>query len=102
MPSWQQVKTEHQKPFGLLQPLEIPEWKWNHISMDFLSGLPRTQRSYDAIWVIIDRLIMSAHFLLVNIKYSLEKLTKFYVDEIVRLHGIPVTIVFDRDPRFVS
>ena len=60
----QQVKAEHQKPSGLLQPLEIPEWKWKNITMDFVSGLPRTQRGHDAIWVIVDRLTKSTHFLL--------------------------------------
>ena len=98
----QQVKVEHQKPSGLLQPLEIPEWKWKNITMDFVSGLPRTQRNHDAIWVIVDRLTKSAHFLPINMKYPLEKLAKLYLDEIIRLHGIPVSIVSDRDPRFIS
>ena len=98
----QQVKAEHQKPSGLLQPLEIPEWKWEHITMDFVSGLPRTQKSHDAVWVIVDRLTKSANFLPINMKYSLEKLAQLYMDEIMRLHGIPVSIVSDRDPRFVS
>ena len=70
--------------------------------MDFMSGLPRSQRGNDAVWVIVDRLTKSTHFLLVNMKYSLKKLAKLYIDEIVRLHGVPVSIVFDRDPRFVS
>ncbi|XP_071920667.1 uncharacterized protein [Coffea arabica] len=96
------MKAEHQKPSGLLQPLEIPEWKWEHITMDFVSGLPRTQKGHDAVWVIVDRLTKSAHFLPVNMKYSMEKLAQLYMDEIVRLHGIPVSIVSDRDPRFVS
>ena len=67
-----------------------------------MTGLPRTQRQHDAIWVIVDRLTKSAHFLPINVKDSLEKLAKFYVDEIVRLHGVPVSIVSDRDPRFTS
>ena len=70
--------------------------------MDFVSGLPRTQKGHDAIWVIVDRLTKTAHFLPVNMKYSLEKLAKLYMDEVVRLHGVPVSIVSDRDPRFVS
>ena len=70
--------------------------------MDFVTGLPRTQRQHDAIWVIVDRLTKSAHFLPVNIDDSLEKLAQLYVDEIVRLHGVPVSIVSDRDPRFTS
>ena len=68
--------------------------------MDFVTGLPQTQRQHDVIWVIVDRLMKSAHFLQVNVEDSLERLAHLYVDEIVRLHGIPVSIVSDRDPRF--
>ena len=96
--TYQQVKAEHQKPTGLLQPLEVPEWKWEHITMDFVTGLPRTQKSHDVIWVIVDRLTKSAHFLAMNIKDSLPMLAKLYIEEIVRLHGVPVSIVSDRDP----
>ena len=70
--------------------------------MDFVTGLPRTQRQHDAIWVIVDRLTKFAHFLPVNVEDSLEKLAQLYVDGIVRLHGVPVSIVSDRDPRFTS
>ena len=70
----QQVKAEHQVPVGLLQPLSIPEWKWERITIDFVSGLPRTQRNHDAIWVIVDRLTKSAHFLAVRVDYPLERL----------------------------
>ena len=70
--------------------------------MDFVTGLPRTQRQHDVIWVIIDRLTKSAHFLPINVEDSLEKLAQLYVDEIVRLHGVPVSIVSNRDPRFTS
>lgn len=59
----QKAKVEHQKPAGMLQPLDIPEWKWDSTAMDFVVGLPRTQKGYDSIWVIIDRLTKSAHFL---------------------------------------
>ena len=59
----QKAKIEHQKPSGPLQPLEIPEWKWDSISMDFVMGLPRTPSGYDSIWVIVDRLTKSAHFI---------------------------------------
>jgi hypothetical protein len=71
----QQVKAEHQRPAGPLQPLEIPVWKWEAIAMDFLVGLPRTQAGYDVIWVIVDRLTKVAHFISIKVKYSLEKLT---------------------------
>ena len=70
--------------------------------MDFVTGLPQTQRQHDAIWVIVDRLTKSAHFLQINVEDSLEKFLKLYVNEIVRLHGVPVSIVSDRDPRFTS
>uniref|UniRef100_A0A2N9FVM9 RNA-directed DNA polymerase n=1 Tax=Fagus sylvatica TaxID=28930 RepID=A0A2N9FVM9_FAGSY len=98
----QQVKIEHQRPGGLLQPLPIPEWKWEHISMDFVTGFPRTPSGNDSIWVIVDRLTKSAHFLAIKVGLSLERLAKLYVNEIVKLHGVPVTIVSDRDRRFVS
>ncbi|CAH9138313.1 unnamed protein product [Cuscuta epithymum] len=98
----QQVKAEHQHPAGLLQPLTIPEWKWEHVTMDFVVGLPRTVNNYDAVWVVVDRLTKSAHFLPINITYPLERLAKLYTEEIVRLHGVPISIVSDRDPRFTS
>ncbi|WMV46099.1 hypothetical protein MTR67_039484 [Solanum verrucosum] len=69
------------------------------MTMDFVSGLPRTQRNHDAIWVIVDRLTKSAHFLAIGMDYSLECLDELYINEIVRLHGILVSIVSDRDPR---
>ena len=98
----QQIKIEHQKPAGLLQPLSIPEWKWERITMDFVTGLPKTQRGHDAIRVIVDRLTKSTHFIATNNTYSIERYARLYVDEIVRLHGAPVSIVSDRDPRFTS
>ena len=98
----QQVKAEHQRPAGLSQPLPVPEWKWEHITMDFVVGLPHTRRGYDSVWVIVDRLTKSAHFLPYKISYSLDRLAHLYVSEIVRLHGTPVSIVSDRDPRFTS
>ena len=98
----QQVKAEHQVPSGLLNPLPIPQWKWDNITMDFVSGFPLTQKKHDAIWVIVDRLTKSAHFLPIRLDYSMDRLADLYVNEIVRLHGIPVAIVSDRDPRFTS
>jgi len=98
----QRVKVEHQVPKGPLQPLEIPEWKWEHITMDFVTGLPKVSQDIDTIWVIVDRLTKSAHFLPIRETYSLERLALMYVNEIVRLHGMPVSIVLDRDPRFTS
>ena len=100
--TYQQVKAEHQRPVGKIQLLPIPVWKWEKITMDFVTSLPRTQRQHDAIWVIVDRLTKFARFLPVNVEDSLEKLAQLYVDEIVRLHGVLVSIVSDRDPRFTS
>ncbi|KAL6345674.1 hypothetical protein AAG906_017410 [Vitis piasezkii] len=98
----QQVKAEHQRPAGSLQPLAILEWKWEHITMDFVIGLPRTLGGNNAIWVIVDRLTKSAHFLPMKVNFSLDRLASLYVKEIVRMHGVPVSIVSDRDPRFTS
>ncbi|GJT24298.1 putative reverse transcriptase domain-containing protein [Tanacetum coccineum] len=75
------VKAEHQKPSGLLQQPEIPVWKWERITMDFVNGLPRTSSGYDTIWVIVDRLTKSAHFLPMKKKNSMEKLTRLYLKE---------------------
>ncbi|GKB96710.1 putative reverse transcriptase domain-containing protein, partial [Tanacetum coccineum] len=96
------VKAEHQRPSGLLQQPEIPEWKWDKITMDFITKLPRSKSRHDTIWVIVDRLTKSAHFLAIREDYSTEKLAKIYVDEIVVRHGVPVSIISDRDGRFTS
>ncbi|XP_052627225.1 uncharacterized protein LOC128133734, partial [Lactuca sativa] len=93
---------EHQRPHGKLQPLEIPEWKWEQITMDFITKLPRTARGVDAIWVIVDRLTKSAHFLAISESSSAEKLAEIYVREVVSRHGVPISIVSDRDVRFTS
>nr|KYP56886.1 Transposon Ty3-G Gag-Pol polyprotein [Cajanus cajan] len=98
----QKAKVEHKKPGGLLQMMEVPKWKWDSITMDFFVGLPRSGKNCDSIWVIVDRLTKCAHFLPVNIKWSLEKLTQLYIKEIFRLHGVPSSIISDRDPRFIS
>jgi hypothetical protein len=66
----QRVKVEHQRPAGLLHPLKIPEWKWEEIGMDFITGLPRTPKGYDSTWVIVDRLTKVAHFILVKTTYE--------------------------------
>nr|GFC17136.1 putative nucleotidyltransferase, ribonuclease H [Tanacetum cinerariifolium] len=87
---------------GLLQPLDIPVWKWDKISMDFVTGLPQNQRRHDAIWVVVDHLTKSAHFLHIRKDYSVSRLAKTFQQEIVRLHGTPSAIVSDRDPRFTS
>ena len=68
--------------------------------MDFVSGFPLTQRKHDSVWVIVDRLAKSAHFFPVRLEYSMDQLAEMYVSEIVRLHGIPLSLVSKRDPRF--
>ncbi|WVZ51749.1 hypothetical protein U9M48_002862 [Paspalum notatum var. saurae] len=98
----QRVKAEHQRPAGLLQPLKIPEWKWEEISMDFIVGLPRTQKGYNSIWVVVDRLTKVAHFILVNTTYLGARLAELYVFRIVCLHGVPKRIISDRGSQFTS
>jgi len=98
----QRVKAEHQKPGGLLQPLPIPVWKWEHITMDFVVGMPQTQKHHDAIWVVVDRLTKSAHFLPLKTTYNAEQLAELYIKEIVRLHSVPISTVSDRDTKFAS
>ncbi|GJV09709.1 reverse transcriptase domain-containing protein [Tanacetum coccineum] len=96
------VKVEHQRPLGLLQKPEIPKWKWEKIAMDFITKLPRSSSGHDVIWVIVDRLTELAHFLAIREDYSMEKLARLYIDEIVARHGVPTSIIFDRDGRFTS
>ncbi|KAG8489305.1 hypothetical protein CXB51_017355 [Gossypium anomalum] len=98
----QQVKAEHQLPSGLLRLVKIPLWKWERVTMDFVSGLPLTPTEKDYVWVIMDRLTKSVHFILVRTDYSLQKLVKLCIFEIVRLHGVSVSIISDRNPHFTS
>ena len=98
----QKVKAEHQVPLGLLRPIRIPDWKWDRITMNFVVGLPLTGRKRDLVWVMVERFTKSSHFLLVRTDYSLDKLAELYISEIVQLHGIPISIISDRDPRFTS
>ena len=98
----QQVKAEHHKLTRLRQPLEVDEWKWEHVTMDFVTHFPRTPRRNDAVWVIVDRLTKSAHFLVVQLTFTLEEFFRSYIREIVRLHGVPVSIVSDKDLKFTE
>jgi hypothetical protein len=95
--NYQRVKAERQKPAGVLQPLRIPEWKWEEISMDFIVSLPKNQSGYNSIWVIIDRLSKVAHFISVKTTYKGSKLVELYIARIVCLHGVPKKIVSDRE-----
>ena len=85
-----------------MQPLSIPEWKSDHVTMDFVVGLPRTVSDKDAIWIIIDRLTNIAYFRPIKISYSLDRLARLYVDKIVSRHGVSISIISDRDLRFTS
>jgi hypothetical protein len=98
----QRVKASHLKIAGTLQPLTIPSWKWEDISMDFIVGLPNTSRKHDSIWVIVDRLTKTAHFLPVHTTYLAKRYAEIYLEQIVRLHGIPKTIISDRGTLFVA
>ncbi|GJU58978.1 putative reverse transcriptase domain-containing protein [Tanacetum coccineum] len=96
------VKAEHQKPSGLLVQLEILEWKWEKITMDFITKLPKTANNYDTIWVIVDRLTKSTHFLPMRENDPMERLMKLYIKEVVTRHVVPISIISDRDGRFTS
>jgi transposase InsO family protein len=86
----------------LLQLLQVLEWKWEEIAMDFIVGLPRTQSGYDSIWVIVDRLTKVAHFIPIKTAYSGQQLVELYMSRIVCLHGVPKKIVSDRGTQFTS
>ena len=90
------------RTLGYLQPLPIPVWKWEDISLDFIVGLSRTFTGFDSIWVIVDRLTKSAHFILVKTLYTIGKYVEIYFDRIVTLHGVPLTIISDRGSVFMS
>ncbi|GKB19914.1 putative reverse transcriptase domain-containing protein, partial [Tanacetum coccineum] len=96
------IKAKHQRPSGLLQQPEIPEWKWERIAMDFVTKLPRTSSGHDAIWVIVDQLTKSAHFLPIREDYKMDRLARLYLNEIFARHGVPILIIFDCDSRFTS
>ncbi|GJW37442.1 reverse transcriptase domain-containing protein [Tanacetum coccineum] len=96
------VKAKHQRPSGLLQEPEIPVWKWEEIAIDFVTKLPRTSSGHDTIWVIVDRLTKSALFIPMREDYKMERLARLYLNEIVARHGVPISIISDRDSHFTS
>jgi hypothetical protein len=95
------VKAIHMKP-GLLQPLSIPGWNWEEIVMNFIVGLPTTKKGFGSIWVIVDRLTKSAHFILVKSNYHPHMYANVYFQQVVRLHGVPKSIVSNRGPQFTA
>ncbi|GJZ20082.1 putative reverse transcriptase domain-containing protein [Tanacetum coccineum] len=96
------VKTEHQRLSGLLQQPEITVWKWEGIAMDFVNKLPRTSSGHDTIWVIVDRLTMYAYFLPMRKDYKMERLARLYLNDIFARHGVPISIISNRNSRFTS
>nr|GEX11004.1 reverse transcriptase domain-containing protein [Tanacetum cinerariifolium] len=96
------VKAENQRPSGLLHQPEILEWKWERIAMDFVTKLPRTSSGHDSIWVIIDRLTKAAYFLPMREDYKMDRLGRLYLNKIVARHGVPISIISNRDGRFTS
>ena len=96
------IKAKHQKPYGLLQQPEILEWKWEQISMDFVTKLPRTKKGHDSIWVIVDRLTKFVHFLPMREDFGMERLAQLYINEIIMRHEVPISIISDRDIPFTS
>eukprot|EP00253_Pinus_taeda_P010631 PITA_10631 len=98
----QQIKAEHQHPAGLLQPLPVPEWKWEVISMDFITGLPKTKRNNDSIFVVVDKLSKAAHFIPVQSTYRAAQIAHIFMQNIFRLHGLLKDIISDRDVKFTS
>ncbi|GJV57375.1 putative reverse transcriptase domain-containing protein [Tanacetum coccineum] len=96
------VKAKHQRPSGLLVQPDIPQWKWYNITMDFVTKLPKSSQGYETIWVIVDRLTKSAIFVPMRETDPMEKLARMYLKEVVTRHGIPLLIIYDRDPRFAS
>jgi hypothetical protein len=114
----QRIKASHLKLAGALQPLSIPSWKWDDINIDFIVGLPytsrhhdsiwvivglpNTSRHHDSIWVIVDRLTKVVHFLPVHTTDKAHKYAELYIDQIMCLHGLPRTIVFDGRAQFIA
>jgi hypothetical protein len=100
--SCRRVKADHLRPAGSLQPLSTPEWKWENICMDFIVGLPRISQGYNSIWVIMDRLTKSAHFILVATTYRVRQYIELYLSHIISYHGISKAIISDRGSIFVA
>jgi hypothetical protein len=98
----QKVKLEHRHPARLLQPLPIPEWKWEVVTMDFITGLSRTRKQHDSIMVVVDMITKDSHFIPLMTTHKAANIADIFMREITRLHGIPKAIVFEKDPKFTS
>ena len=97
-----QVNVEHQHPTILLQPFPVPEWKWEVISMDFITGFPTTVRQHDSIMVVVDKLTKEARFIPVKSTHKIDDIAKIFMKDIFKLHGLPKAIVSSRDVKFTS
>jgi hypothetical protein len=98
----QKFKVEHKHPDGLLQPLPIPEWKWEFVTMDFITKMPKTAKQHDSIMVVVDKLTKDAHFIHVKLTHKASNILNIYLKEVARLHGMPKTIVSVKHPKFTS
>ena len=96
------MKDEHQHPTGLLQPLSIPEWKWEVIYLDLITGFPLTLRQHDSIMVLVEKLRKSTHFIPVNSNYKAANVAEILLKEIFQLHGVPKMVIYYRDSKFTS
>ena len=96
----QQVKVEHQYPASLLQHFPVPEWKWEVITMDFITGFPMTWRQHDSIMVVVDKLTKETHFIPVKSMHKTDDIAKIFMNDIFKLHGLPKAIVSNRDVKF--
>jgi hypothetical protein len=100
--TYQKVKADYMKPGGLLQLLNIPDWKWDDISMDFIVGVPMTAHKFDLIWMIVDRFTKLAHFIVVNTRYDAQKYAELYVAHVICSHEVPKMIISDRGSQSVT
>ena len=98
----QRVKVEHRHPAGLLQPLPIPEWKWEVVTINFITKFPWSSNRHDSIMVVVNKLTKAAHFVPVKSTHKATNIAEIYMKEIARLNGIPKAIVSDRDSKFTS
>jgi hypothetical protein len=92
---------DHQRHAGMLQPLQVPEWKWEEVAIDFVVGLPRTQSGDDSLWVITERLAKVAHYIPIKATHTRSQLVELYSSRIVCFHGVPMRIVSDRETQFI-
>ena len=99
---YQQVQVEHQDPKGRLQPLPIPNWKWEVVSLDFITGLPKNQKQNDSIMVVVDKISKAAHFIHVKRTHKVANIDDIFMKEIFHLHGILKVIIYDKDPKFTG